>query len=491
MSDEKAKSSSGYLPLGVERKLTDDGNWDFVQTGDEGTSSDLPYEREVFRDAERFPDDSTLVQIVTFDKETGQRPQWYKQHRNPNAIKESLSHPLPANHWRWIHCEGMHGATLKAVAEGTGWDIGQFAEIFVGNHPAVKYKDGRLIVRIIEQDVTIYIWQGTSKECANNVITCSSSKDSNSFHVMRRLFAFVDHGCAQPKVILHKDPSLMYYGVVRAVIHDMRFKAHYVSETLEQAYDQVTSRPSSSNLATLRQLQSLIVRISLDTSSLMSCITTLANIADNEDQAAEPRLSEQPPLPPPIISQEAKEGLEDQMGSVQLLLDELPFISNRADSLVSWTFNMLSFQNNNLLQLLSVVTLASLPLTVVTGILGINYFDDTRLSGERLALILGIIGGIVMAGLIVFLWFFVVQHLSSRKPPPPVRQRIPNQTTAELLKWSNAEDRKRDLELARERHGPKRNWSENMITPNQPVLSPIGMAGRAGFGNVRYRGTGI
>jgi Mg2+ and Co2+ transporter CorA len=88
------------------------------------------------------------------------------------------------------------------------------------------------------------------------------------------------------------------------------------------------------------------------------------------------------------------------MGSVQLLLDELPFISTRADSLVQWTFNvrlcnmigadllktwlqMLSFQNNNLLQLLSVVTLASLPLSLITGILGINYFDDTRLNGAK------------------------------------------------------------------------------------------------------------
>ncbi|CAG8559358.1 3550_t:CDS:2, partial [Acaulospora colombiana] len=58
----------------------------------------------------------------------------------------------------------------------------------------------------------------------------------------------------------------------------------------------------------------------------------------------------------------------------------------------------------------------------------------------------------------------------SKKPPTPVRQKIPDQSTAEILKWSNAEDRKRDLELAREKTGPKRNWQENMITPNQPVL---------------------
>jgi hypothetical protein len=88
------------------------------------------------------------VQIVTFDKETGQRPEWYKQHRNPDSVKQALARPLAANHWRWIHCAGMHGPTLHAVAEGTGtrliiiassilrfptgWDVGKFAEIFIG-----------------------------------------------------------------------------------------------------------------------------------------------------------------------------------------------------------------------------------------------------------------------------------------------------------------------------------------------------------------------
>jgi Mg2+ and Co2+ transporter CorA len=43
---------------------------------------------------------------------------------------------------------------------------------------------------------------------------------------------------------------------------------------------------------------------------------------------------------------------------------------------------MLAFKNNNLLQLLTVVSLAALPLTILTGILGINYFDATKLNGK-------------------------------------------------------------------------------------------------------------
>jgi hypothetical protein len=44
---------------------------------------------------------------------------------------------------------------------------------------------------------------------------------------------------------------------------------------------------------------------------------------------------------------------------------------------------MLAFQNNNLLQLLAVATLASIPISVATGVLGINYFDSTRINGRQ------------------------------------------------------------------------------------------------------------
>jgi hypothetical protein len=69
MGDEKAKSNTGYLPLGIERKLTTDGNWDFVQTEYGGTTSDLPYEKEVFRDPERFPDGELL--FITYLDSSG------------------------------------------------------------------------------------------------------------------------------------------------------------------------------------------------------------------------------------------------------------------------------------------------------------------------------------------------------------------------------------------------------------------------------------
>jgi hypothetical protein len=41
----------------------------------------------------------------------------------------------------------------------------------------------------------------------------------------------------------------MFYGIVRAVIQDLRFSVHHVGTTMSDAYKRVTSKPSQANLA--------------------------------------------------------------------------------------------------------------------------------------------------------------------------------------------------------------------------------------------------
>jgi Mg2+ and Co2+ transporter CorA len=91
--------------------------------------------------------------------------------------------------------------------------------------------------------------------------------------------------------------------------------------------------------------------------------------------------------------------LNDQMGLITLLSQELPDISRRTEAIVDLAFNVsktframayfidiittqtLAFNTNNLLQILAFITIASLPLTVATGVLGINYFDSNHITG--------------------------------------------------------------------------------------------------------------
>lgn len=63
-----------------------------------------------------------VVQIVTFSRARtpGLRPQWHQQLRNPEDVRKALLAEIPEDSWRWVHCEGLHGPTLRAVAEGTG-----------------------------------------------------------------------------------------------------------------------------------------------------------------------------------------------------------------------------------------------------------------------------------------------------------------------------------------------------------------------------------
>jgi hypothetical protein len=43
--------------------------------------------------------------------------------------------------WRWVHCEGLHGETLKAVANATGWPERKFGGIFTCEHSILTVDD--------------------------------------------------------------------------------------------------------------------------------------------------------------------------------------------------------------------------------------------------------------------------------------------------------------------------------------------------------------
>jgi hypothetical protein len=107
----------GYVPRGSQRKLID-GRWGIIQ--DEHKAPD-----DVYGDAETFPEQSATVQIVTFFMEgyVGQNPdiqaKWENPLTSPLAMRGVLRKPQEPRTWRWIHCEGLHGPTMKIIAEET------------------------------------------------------------------------------------------------------------------------------------------------------------------------------------------------------------------------------------------------------------------------------------------------------------------------------------------------------------------------------------
>lgn len=64
---------------------------------------------------------TTTVQIVEFKRDSKHPPMWYPPLTEVPEISSVLSaKPSDPEVWRWIHCTGLNGATMKAIAKATG-----------------------------------------------------------------------------------------------------------------------------------------------------------------------------------------------------------------------------------------------------------------------------------------------------------------------------------------------------------------------------------
>ncbi|KAG8755128.1 hypothetical protein FRC14_004325 [Serendipita sp. 396] len=410
------RPDAGYLLKGWRRVLRDvDGTVQWWYTSSDADDPSPNYQKnppgaedtrdppDIYTDRALFKDDETTVQVVEFRANVETPPKWSPPVNTAQAARLLLEpSPRHKDAWRWVHCTGLHGETLKAVCQSVGWPERKFGGIFTWTRSSMEWADGVLLVSFQNQGSRYFFWHGGGKYPV--FITCSTKDPKDSS--VTRLFDFVDRGCSRPEIILRKDPSLMFYGIVRAVIQDLRFSVHEISDAMETAFQRGTSQPKQSNLAYFYHLQDRLFILSLDTTALKNAATNLTAAAERMAATEQQAQSNGDPLEVRLISERTLIMLKDQMGLINLLSQELPDISRRTEAIVNLAFNTLAFKTNNLLQILAVITIASLPLTVVTGILGIQWFDNNTVTGRQIAITLGIVGGVVIFGLISFvLWF--------------------------------------------------------------------------------------
>jgi len=130
----------GYIPRGHHRKLSAE-RWKLVP--DEGRAV-----LDVYEDLGTFPERGATVQIVTFYMEEEKHAEWELPLHKPEHVRTALRRPQEANTWRLIHCEGLHGPTMRAIAHETSrclsanalvrmvtmtyldWGLPRFARIF-------------------------------------------------------------------------------------------------------------------------------------------------------------------------------------------------------------------------------------------------------------------------------------------------------------------------------------------------------------------------
>lgn len=475
-----ARPDEGYLLKGWRRALRDhegEVRWWYTQSEKDGadavfqkeppTITDASYSPpDIFADGNLFPDAETTVQEVEFRKETPVPSKWYPPVKDIDAIEKLLNSPMPHDAWRWVHCEGLNGPTLKALAKTVDWPLRKFGGIFTWTRASMEWSDGVILVHFQNQSTRLFIWHGGGKYPV--LITCTTLNSLDSS--MTRVLDFVDRGCSRPEIVLRKDPSLMFYGILRAVIQDLRFSVHEIGKLMGEAFVRSTAQPTQANLSYFYHLQDRLFILSLDTTSLKNAAANLLYAAEQMEGR-----------PNALISERTRIMIKDQMGLISLLNEELPDIVRRAEAIVNLAFNTLAFRTNNLLQILAVVTVASLPLTVVTGILGIQWFDDTKINGKQVAITLSVVGGVVIAGLIWFAYWFWDQRRNAKDDGSALAQQSKEKQTATMpglaqrQAWARVQDLDRDNEIInhfRHEHNPMMRAYHPLDAPSPRSSSP-------------------
>lgn len=78
-----------------------------------------------YEDHGTFMEDQATVQIVTFHKLEETQAEWadqiqIKHDDDTEKLRSALRNKGdPTRTWRWIHCEGLHGPTMKTIAKET------------------------------------------------------------------------------------------------------------------------------------------------------------------------------------------------------------------------------------------------------------------------------------------------------------------------------------------------------------------------------------
>lgn len=232
----------------------------------------------------------------------------------------------------------------------------------------------------------------------------------------------------------------MLYAMMRAIIQDLRFTASQKHKDMTAAYNLAMSKPSQKSLQYFYELQQSLIRIKLDTTSLRDAATNLIIFVDSMHTHRKEKK--------PLVSEDTRYMLKDQIGLITLLFNELPEVTRQADAVANLAFNSLSFSSNNLLRLLAILTMASVPLTIATGVLGVNYFSGDVVTGTTVAVVLCSVTGAIILGLLVYLaWGWIkTQHPHYRRG---VEQR--DSSLEAYAESREAEQRFADLEAQNQR----------------------------------------
>jgi magnesium transporter len=164
----------------------------------------------------------------------------------------------------------------------------------------------------------------------------------------------VGGACARDARILSEGPGVLLYRIVDTMVDNYRPEVDKLSDTLDELEDEVFEKPTS-------HLARRILNFKKDISSLRQVVLPQRDVVG--------RLARREF---PLISEQLAYGFRDVHDHLVRLTDEAMFFQDRITSILDAHLSAVSNQLNQVMKVLTIIATLFMPLTVLTGMYGMN-----------------------------------------------------------------------------------------------------------------------
>ncbi|KAI8828287.1 hypothetical protein BJ741DRAFT_626907 [Chytriomyces cf. hyalinus JEL632] len=178
------------------------------------------------------------------------------------------------------------------------------------------------------------------------------------------------------------DASLLVHALVDGIVDSYFEVVDFYEQQISLLQDWVLLKPKSAYIKTLYLMQkeiALIQRRLLPTESLIMHLRDADPLRSSGSSARSGSHENRHDI---IISEVSKLYFRDVLDHCMTVLEELSAIDTTASGLIDLTFNTISFQTNESMKLLAVMSAIFLPITFVAGYFGMNFTYFPELSNE-------------------------------------------------------------------------------------------------------------
>jgi magnesium transporter len=171
--------------------------------------------------------------------------------------------------------------------------------------------------------------------------------------------------CSRDARVLGEGPGMLLYRIVDTMVDNYRPEVEKLSQRLDELENEVFEKPNT-------QLARLILNFKKDISSLRQVVLpqrdAVGRLARREF---------------PLISEQLAYGFRDVHDHLVRLSDEAMFFQDRITSILDAHLSAVSNQLNQVMKVLTIIATLFMPLTVLTGVYGMNVPLPHLPGGER------------------------------------------------------------------------------------------------------------